>query len=47
VTRTLRDGHTRSWWAADAGRGRCGPHGATRLVVATADPATRPGKATR
>ena len=37
VTRTFRDGHTETWYAAD---------GARRLVVATADPATLPDKAT-
>ena len=46
VTRTFRDGHTETWWAADATLGWWGPDGARRLVVATADPATLPGKAT-
>jgi hypothetical protein len=46
VTRAFRDGHTRTWWAADACLGWWGPDGATRLVVATADPATLPDKAT-
>ena len=46
VTRTFRDGHTETWWAADATLGWWGPDGARRLVVATADPATLPDKAT-
>ena len=46
VTRTFRDGHTETWWAADATLGWWGPDGARRLVVATADPATLPAKAT-
>jgi hypothetical protein len=46
VTRTFRDGHTETWWAADAALGWWGPDGARRLVAATADPETLPGKAT-
>ena len=46
VTRAFRDGHTETWWAADATLGWWGPDGFTRLVVATADPGTLPGKAT-
>jgi hypothetical protein len=46
VTRTFRDGHTETWWAADATLGWWGPDGTTRLVVATADPGTLPPKAT-
>jgi SRSO17 transposase len=46
VTRTFRDGHTATWYAADAALGWWGPDGFTRLVVATADPATLPDKAT-
>jgi hypothetical protein len=46
VTRTFRDGHTETWWAADAALGWWGPDGARRLVAATADPATLPSKAT-
>ncbi len=46
VTRTFRDGHTETWWAADARLGWWGPDGTTRLVVATADPGTLPDKAT-
>jgi hypothetical protein len=46
VTRTFRDGHAETWYAADATLGWWGPGGARRLVIATADPATLPGKAT-
>jgi SRSO17 transposase len=46
VTRTFRDGHTGTWYAADATLGWWGPDGFTRLVVATADPGTLPDKAT-
>ena len=46
VQRTFRDGHTETWWAADAQLGWWGPDGHTRLVVATTDPATLPDKAT-
>ena len=46
MTRAFRDGHTETWWAADATLGWWGPDGARRLVVATADPGTLPGKAT-
>src|SRR5713226_8413237 len=46
VTRAFRDGHTETWLAADATLGWWGPDGARRLVVATADPATLPPKAT-
>jgi hypothetical protein len=46
VTRAFRDGHTERWFAADAALGWWGPDGARRLVVATADPATLPPKAT-
>ncbi|MDX2853083.1 hypothetical protein PV342_32535 [Streptomyces sp. PA03-3a] len=42
VRRTFRDGHTETWWAADAHLGWWGPDGHIRLVVATADPATLP-----
>jgi hypothetical protein len=44
--RAFRDGHAETWWAADATLGWSGPDGARRLVAATADPATLPGKAT-
>jgi hypothetical protein len=46
VTRAFRDGHTGTWWAADATLGWWGPDGFTRLVVATADPGALPDKAT-
>jgi SRSO17 transposase len=46
ATRAFRDGHTETWWAADATLGWWGPDGLTRLVVATADPGTLPDKAT-
>jgi SRSO17 transposase len=46
VQRTFRDGHTATWWAADAVLGAWGPDGARRLVVATTDPATLPDKTT-
>src|SRR6266567_212761 len=46
VTRTFRDGHTETWWAADARLGWWGPDGLTRLVAVTADPGTLPDKAT-
>ena len=46
VTRTFRDGHAETWWAADATLGWWGPDGFTRLVAATADPGTLPDKAT-
>jgi hypothetical protein len=46
VTRTFRDGHAETWWAADATLGWWEPDGLTRLVVATADPGTPPDKAT-
>ena len=47
VTRTFRDGHAETWWAADGRLGWWGPDDPRRLVVATADPSTLPGKATR
>jgi len=46
VTRTFRDRHTERWWAAEATLGCWGPEGPSRLVVASADPATLPDKAT-
>ncbi|GAA0639080.1 IS701 family transposase [Kutzneria viridogrisea] len=46
VTRVFRDGHTQTWWAAEAQLGWWGPDGTTRLVVATTDPGTLPDKAT-
>jgi hypothetical protein len=46
VVRRFRDGRTSVWWAADAVLGGYGPHQAIQLIVATADPATLPTKAT-
>ena len=46
VTRRFRDGHTGTWYAADARLGAWGPDGARRLVAVTADPAALPDKAT-
>ncbi|MFE4254047.1 hypothetical protein ACFRU3_31955 [Streptomyces sp. NPDC056910] len=46
VTRIFRDGHTATWWAADAQLGWWGPDGTTRLVVVTTDPATLPAQST-
>ena len=46
VERTFHDGHSETWYAADAALGAWGPDGHTRLVVATKDPATLPEKAT-
>ena len=43
VTRRFRDGHTESWWAADATLGGWGPDRRLRLVVASTDPASLPG----
>jgi hypothetical protein len=43
VTRRFRDGHTETWWAADATLGGWGPERRLRLVVATTDPARLPG----
>src|SRR5216117_4479929 len=40
VTRTFRDGHTETWYAADATLGWWGPDGTRRLAAATADPGT-------
>ena len=45
MTRTVRDGHAETWWAADAVLGWWGPDGARRLVVATADPGDLAGEA--
>ncbi|WP_329295475.1 IS701 family transposase [Streptomyces sp. NBC_01455] len=46
VERTFRDGHTETWWAADARLGWWGPDGNVRLVVATTNPATLPAQST-
>jgi hypothetical protein len=43
ITRRFRDGHTETWWAADAQLGGWGPDRRFRLVVATTDPARLPG----
>src|SRR5215208_1143235 len=43
IQRRFRDGHTETWWAADAELGGWGPDRRLRLVVATTDPATLPG----
>jgi hypothetical protein len=43
VQRRFRDGHTETWWAADATLGGWGPGRRLRLVVATTDPARLPG----
>jgi len=44
VTRRFRDGHTQTWWAAEASLPAAGwgPDRRLRLVVATTDPATLP-----
>ncbi|WUX02755.1 transposase (plasmid) [Streptomyces sp. NBC_01450] len=41
-----RNGHTETWWAADARLGGYGPNSPCRLIVATTDPAGLPEKAT-
>lgn len=46
VVRTFRDGHTETWWAADARLGGWGPDGSPRPVVAVVDPGALPEKAT-
>ncbi|ANZ21672.1 DDE superfamily endonuclease [Streptomyces noursei ATCC 11455] len=46
IERTFRDGRTVTWRAAEARLGWWCPDGNVRLVVATADPATLPEKAT-
>ncbi|MFK8851048.1 transposase [Streptomyces sp. Ac-502] len=46
VERHFCDGHTETWWAADATLGGWHPLGPARLVVAATDPATLPEKAT-
>src|ERR1700746_2991860 len=47
VTRTFRDGHTETWWAAEATLGWWGPDGARRLGGATPRPGAPPRKGTR
>ncbi|WP_405887524.1 hypothetical protein OG762_08095 [Streptomyces sp. NBC_01136] len=46
MERHFRDGHTETWWAADARLGGYGPASPCRLIVATTDPASLPEKAT-
>ncbi|WP_405814084.1 hypothetical protein OG241_05910 [Streptomyces sp. NBC_01390] len=46
MERHFRDGHTETWWAADARLGGYGPDSPCRLIVSTTDPATLPEKAT-
>src|SRR5687767_2057877 len=46
VTRRFRDGHTETWWAADAQLGSWGPDRPLRLVVASTDPGGLPGHST-
>jgi SRSO17 transposase len=43
IQRRFRDGHTETWWAADATLGGWGPDRRLRLVVATTDPEHLPG----
>src|ERR671910_713261 len=43
IQRRFRDGHTETWWAADAQPCGWGPDRRLRLVVATTDPARLPG----
>jgi DDE superfamily endonuclease len=43
IQRRFRDGHTETWWAADATLGGWGPDRQLRLVVATTDPGRLPG----
>jgi hypothetical protein len=45
VTRTFRDGHTETWYAAEVTLGWWGPDGARRLVAATTGPGGLPDKA--
>ncbi len=46
VTRRFRDGHTETWWAADARLGSWGPDRPVRLVVASTDPGRLPERTT-
>ena len=46
VTRRFHDGHTETWWAAEASMGQWGPDKAIRLVVATSDPRRLPSHST-
>jgi SRSO17 transposase len=45
VVRRFRDGHTETWWAADAQLGGWGPDRRLRLVVASIDPPACQGTA--
>jgi hypothetical protein len=47
VERTLRDGHTETWWTADLRFGSYGPRHVMRIIVATTDPQTLPDLTTR
>ncbi len=46
VERRFRDGHTETWWAVELTFGPYGPKKATRIVVATTDPASLPAWST-
>ncbi|MBG0824932.1 transposase [Planomonospora sp. ID91781] len=46
VERHFRDGHTETWWAAEARLGAWGPDERYRMVVATTDPARLPDAST-
>jgi SRSO17 transposase len=46
VVRRYRDGHEDTWWAAELTFAGYGPDRATRLIVATTDPATLPAQST-
>jgi hypothetical protein len=46
IVRRYRDGHEETWWAAELTFAGYGPDRATRLVVATTDPATLPAQST-
>ncbi|MFC5150031.1 transposase [Streptomyces aureoversilis] len=46
VERHFRDGHTQTWWTADARLSGYGPNSPCRLVVATTDPGRLPENAT-
>jgi len=43
IQRRFRDGHSETWWAADAQLGGWGPDRRLRLVVASTDPERLPG----
>jgi SRSO17 transposase len=46
VTRSFRDGHTETWWAADLTFAGYGPERSLRAVAVTTDPATLPAQRT-